>query len=279
MLNTVLKRSRTALLASVAASLGLAACGGGASQYQGIEPDALFQMAIAELEEGDRDNAVQVLDRLLIAHGDWDRLPEARLMLGDVYFERGDYLTARAEYTRFLDRYAGHPGSADAALGVCRSLAALAPEPERDQGYTLEAITSCRNVVLDFSGQEQSAEAARISNELRLTLAEKEFLTAEFYYRRELWDAAIKYYEFVSNLYPESEFAPPSLLGVYLSNHEIGYDDLAEDARDLLLQRYPDSDAATQIHVEEAARQTAPADTAAADTAPADTAQVGGLEG
>jgi outer membrane protein assembly factor BamD len=236
-----------ASLALCATVLGTAACGGSAGRYEGVPPEQLLQIASTEYQEGDHDNAIEALDRLLLVHGDWDRIAEARLMLGDVYYDRGDYLTARAEYTRFLDRYAGSPGSAEAALGVCRSLSHLAPTPERDQGYTQEAITSCRNVVIDFSGTPESAEAARISNELRYTLAEKEFLNAEFYYRRKLWDAAIKYYEFVATLYPESEFAPQALLGLYRSNQQIGYDDLAEEARQRLLDRYPDSESAAEI--------------------------------
>lgn len=228
----------------------LAACGGNANRYAGMTPDALFQLAITEFQEGSHGNAIEALDRLLIAHGDWDRLPEARLMLGDVYFAREDFLTARAEYQRFMDRYAGHPRSADASLGICKSLAELAPVPQRDQGYTLEAITSCRNVVIDYAGLQQSADAAEISNALRHTLAEKEFLNGEFYRRREIWDAAIKYYEFVIQLYPESEFVPDALLGVYLSNMEIGYEDLAEEARQQLLQQFPDSDAADLIRTD-----------------------------
>jgi len=232
------------------APLALAACGGGVSQYQGMEPDVLFELAVTEFANGDHGNAVEVLDRLLIAHGDWDRIPEARLMLGNVYMDRGDYLTARSEYDRFLDRYAGHPGSTDAALGVCKALAALAPTPQRDQTYTQDAITSCRNVVLDYAGLPQSSEAAVISNELRLTLAEKEYLTADFYFRRDLHDSAIKYYEFVANLYPESEFAPLALLGLYLSNQAIGYDDLADEARQRLLTQYPDSESAADIRID-----------------------------
>lgn len=229
-----------------------AACGGGAtSRYQGIPAEELFDRAQARYEAGDHGEAIELLDRILVAHGDWDRIPEARLMLGDVYFEREEYLTARSEYTRFLDRYAGHPRSADAALGICKSLASLAPNPERDQGYTQEAISSCRNVVIDFTGNAASAEAARISNELRHTMAEKEFLTGEFYFRRKLWDAAIKYYEFVVNLYPESDFAPDALLGVYRANLEIGYEDLAQEARELLLSRYPDSQAAEAVRAVE----------------------------
>jgi outer membrane protein assembly factor BamD len=239
------------VLASLVATLVLAACGGGASaRYQGMTPDQLFELASMEFEEGDHDDAIRTLDRLLLAHGDWIRIAEARLMLADVYYDRGDYLTARSEYTRFLDRYAGHPSSADAALGICRSLSQLAPTPQRDQGYTQEAMTSCRNVVIDFAGTDQSSEAASISNELRHTLAEKEFLNAEYYFRRRIYDAAIKYYEFVARIYPESEFAPRALLGVYRSNMAIGYDDLAEEARTRLLERYPDSPSAAEINAD-----------------------------
>lgn len=234
-------------------ALALGACGGGPSRYQGMQPEELFQIAQNELAEGDHDNAVEVLDRIIRQHGDWERVPEARFMLGEVYYDNEDYLTARAEYQRFLDRYPGHERAADAALGVCRSLAALAPIPQRDQTYTREAIGACRNVVIDFAGMEQSAEAARISNELRQILAEKEYLKAEFYANRELWDSAIKYYEFVINLYPESEFVPDALLGVYRSNRAIGYDDLAEEARERLLSEYPDSDAAAEIRTNGAA--------------------------
>ena len=242
---------RLLAIASCVLLVASAACGGGsANRFAGLTADELFGQATERFEAGDHGEAIQMLDRILIAYGDWSGIPDARLMLGDVYFDRGDFLTARSEYTRFIDRYAGHPRSAEAALGVCKALAALAPNPNRDQGYTQEAITSCRNVVIDFTGNPASAEAARISNELRRSLAEKEFLTGEFYFRRKLWDAAIKYYEFVANLYPESDFAAPALLGVYRSNLEIGYDDLAEAARDLLLQRYPDSDAAAELNAE-----------------------------
>ena len=119
--------------------------------------------------------------------------------------------------------------------------------PARDQGYTQEALLSCRNVVTDYAGLAQSNEAVQVSNKLRATLAEKDFETAEFYARRNLRDSAIKYYEFVADLYGETEWAPKALLGLYLVNQDIGYDDLAEEARERLLTRYPDSESAAAI--------------------------------
>lgn len=241
---------RRAHLVLLGLCTALTACGGN-SRYQGLEADQLFQIATTEMEEGNYENAAQALDRLLVAHGDWDRLPEARLMLANAYFAEEDYLTARSEYGRFLDRYAGNPGAPDAALGVCKSLAELAPKPQRDQAYTQQAMTACRNVVVDFAGRPQAAEAASISNELRKTLAEKEYLNADFYFRRGLFDSAIKYFQFVVNLYPESEFAPQALLGLYRSNEAIGYQDLADEARDRLLSDYPDSDAAAEVRTDD----------------------------
>ena len=246
MSNLITSRFRLPAAAVAAVVTVLSACGGG-NRYEGVTPDELFEVATMNFEQEEHGNAISALDRLLVAHGDWDRIPEARLMLGNVHFERGDFLTARAEYTRFIDRYAGHPGSADAALGICRSLSSLAPRAERDQGYTQEAMTSCRNVVLDFAGREEAAQAAEISNELRYTLAEKEYRNADFYFRRNMHDSAIKYYEFVITLYPESDYAPQALLGIYLANNAIGYEDLAEAARQQLLLEYPESEAALSV--------------------------------
>jgi outer membrane assembly lipoprotein YfiO len=130
---------------------------------------------------------------------------------------------------------------------MCNSLAELAPHPQRDQTFTREAITICGNVIVDYAGSAQSLEAAQVRESLRATMAEKEYLNARHYFRRKQYDPAIKYFEFVVNFYPETQFAPRALLGVYRSNDAIGYDDLASEARARLLAEYPDSEAAAEL--------------------------------
>ena len=227
-------------------ALGLAACRG-ADPYQGLDAETLFRNAQTEYEEGNYGNAIEALERLVVSFQSSELLPEARYLLAQSHFADGEYITARSEYERFLDRYVGHELSAAAALGMCESLAGLAPHPQRDQGFTIEAITICGNVIVDYAGTPESLDAAEIRDALRATMAEKEFLNAAHYFRRKQYDPAIKYYEFVVNLYPESEFAPQALLGLYRSNDEIGYDDLAEEARARLLREYPDSEAAAEL--------------------------------
>lgn len=224
----------------------LAACGGG-DRYQGLSAEDLYRMGETELSEGDADNAVDVLERLHISYGDWPRIPDAGLLLAQAHFENGDYLTARSEYRRFLDRFAANPRAPEAALGECRSLAALAPHPQRDQTYTEEAILVCSNVVVDYAGTPEAEEAGRLRADLRFTMAEKEFLNGEHYFRRRQYDSAIIYYQFVIDLYPETEFAPRALVGLYRANEAIGYTDLAEEARDRLLQEYAESPEAAEL--------------------------------
>ncbi len=230
----------------MALALGVSGCGG-ADAYQGLDAEALFRTAQMEYDEGEYDNAIDALERLVISFQTSERVPEGRYLLAEARFAKGEFITARAEYQRFLDRYVGHELSAAAALGMCRSVAELAPIPERDQGFTLEAVILCGNVIVDYAGAPESLEAADIRGALRQRMAEKEFLNASHYFRRKQFDPAIKYYEFVVDLYPESPFAPQALLGLYRSNKEIGYDDLADVARSRLLLEYPESEAATEL--------------------------------
>lgn len=229
------------------ATLAAAACGSAPDPYSGLDVEALFATAEAEYAEGSYENAAEALDRLLLSFGDWDRLPEARLLLADSRFGAGEYLTSRADYVRFLDRHSGHGDASKAALGVCRSLAALAPDVPRDQSYTRDAILTCRNTVLDYPGTPEAAEAAGVANEMRLKLAAKEYQTADFYFRRGVWASAILYYESTVALYSETAFAPLALVGLYHANLAMGYDDEADEARDRLLRDYPDSDSATEL--------------------------------
>jgi outer membrane protein assembly factor BamD len=220
---------------------------GGADPYQGLTPEDLYRIAENELAEGSSDNAVEALERLHVSFGDWQRIPDAGLLLARAHYESDDYLTARSEYRRFLDRFANNPRAPEASLGECESLAAMVPHPQRDQGYTEEAITVCGNVVIDYVGTPQAAEARRLRETLRRTMAEKEYMNADHYFRRRQYDSAIIYFQFVVDLYPETDLAPRALLGLYRCNEAIGYQDLADAARSQLLQDYPDSPEATEL--------------------------------
>ena len=102
--------SKTTRITVALAAFSLCATGCASSNpYEGVEAEPLYQMGLGFYEDGNYDKAVEALDRLLISFGTSDRIVAARLLLGHSYYGKGDYLTARSEYSRFLDRFAGHP--------------------------------------------------------------------------------------------------------------------------------------------------------------------------
>lgn len=218
----------------------LAGCASG-SKYQGLDAAGVYQMALQEYENGDYGDAAETLDRLLLSYPSFEQAAEAYFLMAEAYFQDEQYITSSSEYTRFLDLYPAHPNAPRAALGVCRSYANLSPISQRDQTFTDQALTVCRNVVADYQGRPEAQEAGAIANEMRDKLAKKVYENGSYYLRRQFWDSAVIYFEGVVQNYPETEWAPRALVGIIQAYQEIGYEEEVELARTQLLTRYPDS--------------------------------------
>ncbi len=228
------------IAAAAAVLLALGACSSG-NPYKGMSDQQLYAMAQRNYKQGDYDHAIRVLNYMTLNFGNSKLLADAQYLLARSDMGKKEYLTANADFQTFLQRYPGDQRAGDAALGKCRALAAMSPIPERDQTYTHQAIAACTNVVSDYPSTDEATAAGKIIMRLRDKLAHKEYLEADFYLRRNLYDSAIKYFGFVVSDYPASKWAPKALMGVYKANMAIHYDDLAEKAKERLINSYPNS--------------------------------------
>lgn len=236
-------------LGAVLAFLALAssACASG-SRWQGLTSAQLYEMGRTEFESGDYGDAVETLERLLLASPGFEQAAEAQALLARAYFLDEQFILAQSEFTRFLDRYPAHPQAPAAALGVCRSNEALSPISQRDQTFTEQAVQVCRNVASDWQGTPQADSAAAIAVAMRAKLAKKQYDTGVYYLDHlGVPDAAILYWEDVVETYPDTEWAPAALAGIIDAYTRIGYDDEVEAARQRLLQGYPESPQARAV--------------------------------
>ncbi len=219
--------------------------------YQGLTADQLFELGTREFQEEDWDEAIRVFERLAFTDPTYEGLVDARIYLARAYFNREEYLTAISEYTRVMDRHPGHPRAPEAALGVCRSYVQLSPHVQRDQTYTEQAYNACSNVVADFRGSEVSLRAQELRDQMRDKLARKVFVGGEFYFDRDMYDSAIIYFQDVLAQYPQAPAAADALLHLYRSYAEIGWEEEAEEARQRLLEQFPDSAAAREVRAQD----------------------------
>jgi outer membrane protein assembly factor BamD len=229
-----------ALLVIGAMLLGCAS----APPFQGLNADQLFEMGAAKFQEEDWDEAVDVFERVISVDPTFGRLVEARMYLARAYYNRGDYITAVSEFNRILDRHPGHVLAPEASLGICHSLVAQSPHVQRDQTYTAQAWTACQNTVADFGGHEVGAEATELRDQMLEKLAEKTYVTAEFYLRRKVYQPAILYYNELVDQFPNSQWIDDALLGLYRAYTATDWQQEAEEARSRILRDFPDSEAA-----------------------------------
>lgn len=239
-------KTTTHVLSICLLALPLVGCASG-PRFEGLDQDQLYERATRAFEEEDWDEAQAAADRLLFAYPSYDREVEVRFLLAETFLNKEEYLSASSEYQRLLDRFPGHPRADEASLGICRSYAELSPHTQRDQAFTLQAMSACQNVVADFPGTPVEVEAEEIWQRMNGKLGQAIFEEGEFYFRRKLWDSAILYFEDVLDTFPGTAAAPNALLHLYRCYVEIGWDDRAEEEKERLLERYPDSEAAREI--------------------------------
>jgi outer membrane protein assembly factor BamD len=215
--------------------------------YQGMGADELFELGSAKFQEEDWDEAVDVFERVITTDPTFDRLVETRMYLARAYYNRGDYITATAEFERVMDRHPGHELAPEASLGICQSFVAQSPHVQRDQDPTRQAWTACQNTVADFSGREVAAEATRLRDQMYEKLARKEYEVGHYYLRRKLYQPAIQYFSFQLDLYPDTDWDDDSLLGLYKAYVAIQWEREAEEVRDRICRDFQDSEAATEV--------------------------------
>lgn len=230
----------------VVGMIGLTACTS-TPEYVGMSQEEAFAYAQRKYEAGDYEDAIEALEQIAASFPDFERMPEARLLMADAFFHDGDHLTAVSEYTRVLDRYANTPQGPPAALGICRAYVEMSPIPQRDQTFTEQALTACENTARDHPGTDEGVEAQSLATQMFERLAERDFQVGESYFRLKFYDSARIYYEDVVSEYPTTPAAPKALARLVELFTIIEYDDLAEENRQRLLTDYPDSPSALQL--------------------------------
>ncbi len=233
------------LFTGAAGLLLLLGCGGGGA-FQGMVADDVYELGLLAMAEENWGEAERALEAVLRTAG-FERGAEARLNLGRVLFAKKDFILARAEFQRVLDRYTADTIAPYASLGICESLAAESPRVERDQSATVQAEVICAQVARDYAGTLIGLDAEALRGEMYDKLAEQDYGRAQYYQRRNFQDSAIRYYQSVIEDRPQSKWVPWALYQLVAISKKIGYEDDAEEFRQRLMAEFPDSEPAKLV--------------------------------
>jgi outer membrane protein assembly factor BamD len=171
-----------------------------------LQPDKiLFDRAIKNIEHGDYEAARLTLNTLINTYDTSEFLAKAKLAIADSWFREGGahgLAQAEAEYKDFILFYPNMEEAAESQFKICNIHNKQMDKADRDNSQGQRAEDECRQVMVQFPNSKFVPQAQQMLRNVQEVLAEKEFLTGDFYHKRGSFPAAANRLLFVSQQYP-----------------------------------------------------------------------------
>ncbi len=159
-----------------------------------LQPDKiLFDRAIKNIEHGDYEAARLTLNTLINTYDTSEYLAKAKLAIADSWFREGGshgLAQAEAEYKDFILFYPTMEEAAEAQNKVCDIHYKQMEKADRDPAQAQRAEDECRQMMVQFPNSKFVPQAQQMLRNVQEVLAQKEFLTGDFYHKRGSFPAA-----------------------------------------------------------------------------------------
>lgn len=170
-----------------------------------------------------------------------DRSYDADIMLriADTYYGEEKYAEAQVEYQAFLNFHPVHRDAPYAQFQVGKCSYQEITTIDRDPGLTRTALKEFQKLLEKYPKSLYEDEAKRLIALCREHLAEYELYVAKFYYKKGSYPSAIGRLEKLLKDYPGAKAEQDALYYAGLSYQEQGDRQLALQAFETLVARYP----------------------------------------
>ncbi len=162
-------------------------------------------------DKKDYIDAINEFQSILLQYPGNPVTDDAQFYLAQSHFKKREYILAAYEYSRLIKNMPASELVDDAQFMLAEAYYELAPRYQLDQRYTKKAIEEFQAFIDFFPTNEKVKDAENKIKELNDRLAEKEFKTAELYKKMQYLDAAVIYYNLVSDNFHDSKFAPVAM--------------------------------------------------------------------
>lgn len=212
-----------------------------------LPADEQFARALDLFDRGEYRRVVSLLQAFAFNYPQDPRVPDARWLTAESYFESEDWATAAQEYLNYQRDFPQSANAGEALFKAGRSYQQMSLRPELDQRDTERAINVYERVLTEYPRTPFAAEARERRSDMRNKLAEKAFLNAEFYYDAKRYDAAEIYIVDLIENYPDSEWLPAAYALLAETFCKQGLRERSSEVFQRLLETFPDTEAASEV--------------------------------
>lgn len=221
--------------------LTAAGCSSNKNAKSIVTVDDQYSHALRLYNEEEYGKARVEFQKLIFNYPSSPLVIESKFYLADCYYLDDDYLLAANEFKRFSEDYPQSQLAPIALFKAGESYFKLSKRPELTQDETKQALDTFQLLVIKYPGNSIVEKAQKGIQKCYDKLARKEYLNAKFYYRYNFWDAALLYLEPILQKYPDATVTPGVLYLLAGSYEGMDQKEKAQDTREQLVHKYPDS--------------------------------------
>ena len=207
-----------------------------------VSAQAVYDAGIEAYRTGDCGFAEAAFRQVQLNYQARDpKQAEARFYMAECLFSRRQLLEAARLFRRVTDEFPRHPLAPDALLRAGDAYAEMWKTPDLDPTYGETAVATYQELQQRFRGTP-AAERARLRIlQMDGWFAEKDFDTGRHYIRMKAFDSAIIYFRSVVANYPQSTYAPLSVMRMIEIYERLEYEQEKLEMCGYLQRYYPES--------------------------------------
>ncbi|AAC07276.1 outer membrane protein assembly factor BamD [Aquifex aeolicus] len=178
-----------------------------------------YEKGLSEYRKGDYGDAKSNFEKALnyLEHLTPEQIKKVKYLLVKSAYKDKDYVDAVVYAEDFLANYPGSKEAEEVFYILVDSLVKVAPDPYRDQTYTVEAIRKAKEFLAKYPDSRFTRKVEEVIEEANKKLAYHEYYIAKFYEEYGYpYNAAIRYREVLIN-FPEY-FSEERLAYKYIKN-------------------------------------------------------------
>ncbi|NLP09608.1 outer membrane protein assembly factor BamD [bacterium] len=164
---------------------------------------------------------------------------KAQFYLAECHFYTKEYILSASEYERLIKMYPNSEYVDDAKYKLGYSYFKMSPKYSLDQEYTLKAIREFQEFLEEYRTSDLVPVVEKQLAECRNKLAQKQYSSAEIYYKMKYWDAAIIYFNLVLDQYFDSQYAPKAQFYLAESYRNLRKYEEAAAEYDRFIEKFP----------------------------------------
>lgn len=208
-----------------------------------------FDYAMTLYEEEDYLEVIQELETLLLQYPGSEVADDATFYLGMTRFQREEFLLAAYEFSKLIRNMPASSFISESQFMLGESYYRLSPPYPLDQEYSKRAIREFQAFIDFFPTDSRIIQAEEKIQELNNKLAQKQYQSAIIYEKMEYYNAALLYFQDVTETYHDTPFAPEAAFErIQLLIRREEYNK-ALNEMDTFLNRYPDDEHVEEIEI------------------------------